>query len=284
MAKIAKMKIWNVELGLAVHIEASNGKYIVIDLGSKNGVNPLRSLWQKTVGYMVITHPHHDHFSDIQNISYGRPKVLWRVTDYSRDELISSARDGEKDDFEKYCDFCESYNGTLQSSEDPQTEAPFDGLTAEIFQTSSCNKDNKNNFSAIVVLKLGNAKVVVCGDNEKQSLEVLMKRDSFKDAVKGAYVLVAPHHGRESGYYDEFVSLVNPYLTIISDTSKGDTSVTEKYETKTKGYEIYNCSTMKSERRKCLTTRNDGNIEVEFGETDNPHFSGTLSARINCSF
>ena len=34
MAKRATMKIWNVELGLAVHIKAPNGKYIVIDLGS----------------------------------------------------------------------------------------------------------------------------------------------------------------------------------------------------------------------------------------------------------
>lgn len=284
MAKTAKMKIWNVELGLAVHVEVPNGKYIVIDLGSKYGVNPLRSLWSKTVGYMVITHPHHDHFSDIQNIGYGRPNVLWRVKDYSREELISSAREGEKDDFVKYCDFCDSYYGTLQSSNDPETEVPFDGLTAEIFKTSSCNKDNKNNFSAIVVLKLGNAKVVVCGDNEKQSLETLMNLDSFKEAVRGAYVLVAPHHGRESGYYEKFVDIVNPYLTIISDTSKGDTSVTEKYDTKTKGYEVYNCSTWNSEKRKCLTTRKDGNIEVVFGESDDSRYGGVLRARINCSF
>ena len=34
MAKTAIMKVWNVELGLAVHIKAPNGKYVVIDLGS----------------------------------------------------------------------------------------------------------------------------------------------------------------------------------------------------------------------------------------------------------
>ena len=66
MAKTATMKVWDVELGLAVHIQAPNGKYIVIDLGSKEGVSPLRRLYYENVGYMVITHPHHDHFSDIQ--------------------------------------------------------------------------------------------------------------------------------------------------------------------------------------------------------------------------
>ena len=57
MAKTATMKVWDVELGLAIHIEAPNGKYIVIDLGSKDGVSPLHSLLFKTVGYMVPSPP-----------------------------------------------------------------------------------------------------------------------------------------------------------------------------------------------------------------------------------
>ena len=285
MARTAVMKVWDVELGLAVHIEAPNGKYIVIDLGSKDGVSPTRSLWNKDIGYMVITHPHHDHFSDINNASmFARPDVLWRVKAYSRDELMVGVREYEMANFRKYCDFCESYYGTLTPDDDPTTASPFDGLTAQVFSTNYCDKSNKNNFSAIVVLKLGNAKIVVCGDNEKESFELLMDRDSFKTAVKDAYALVAPHHGRESGYYEEFVSLVNPYLTIISDTARGATSVTERYDAKTKGYSVYNCATRYSEQRKCLTTRKDGNIKVEFGETDDSRYSGILSASTHCVF
>ena len=100
--------------------------------------------------------------------------------------------------------------------------------------------------------------------------------DSFKESIADAYVLVAPHHGRESGYYDEFVAKVRPYLTIISDTSKGTTSVTEKYDAYTKGYSVYNCSTRRNEDRKCVTTRKDGNISVKFGEIDDPNYSGYL--------
>ena len=33
---------------------------------------------------------------------------------------------------------------------------------------------------------------------------------------------------------------------------------------------------VKGEDRKCLTTRKDGNITVEFGESDDPNYSGTL--------
>ena len=284
MAKTAVMKVWDVARGLAIHIVAPNGKYIVIDLGSKEGVSPLRSLLFKSVGYMIITHPHYDHFSDIKNINFGYPSILWRVKAFTRQELMSDVREEEKEDFEKYCNFVESFSGTLSSDKRPSSGIPFDGLTVDVFSADQCDKAKKNNFSGIVVLKLGNSKVVVCGDNEKESFEILMTSDDFKKAVKNAYVLVAAHHGRESGYCDEFVTLVNPYLTIISDTSEGDTSVTVKYENKTKGYSVYNNSNRIKEHRKCLTTRNDGNIMIEFGETDDSKYSGTLSASINCTF
>ena len=276
MARTASMKIWNVELGLAVHIKAPNGRYIVIDLGSTNNTSPLQSLYRKDVGYMIITHPHLDHFSDIQNIDYARPQTLSRCKDYSRSELLEGVRDCDKDKITQYCNFAESYNGPVPPYMDPTTEAPFDGLTIEVFSTSACDKSNKNNFSSIVVLKLGNAKVVVCGDNEKESFEILMKRTDFKEAVKDAWVLVAPHHGRESGYYEEFVDLVKPDITIISDKSGTDTSASQKYTNKSKGYKVNNKLTGEKEDRYCLTTRKDGNIEVIFGETDSFGYIGTL--------
>lgn len=46
--------MWDVEHGIAVHIEAPNGNCIVTDLGSKDGVSPASSLWNKDIGYMVL--------------------------------------------------------------------------------------------------------------------------------------------------------------------------------------------------------------------------------------
>lgn len=281
MARTASMKIWNVELGLAVHIKAPNGKYIVIDLGSTNSTSPLKSLSGKEVGYMIITHPHLDHFSDIENINYAKPQILSRCKDYTRSELLEGIRECDRDKIIQYCNFSESYSSPVPPYMDPRTEAPFDGLTTEVFSTSACDKSNKNNFSSIIVLKLGNAKVVVCGDNEKESFENLMKQTDFKEAVKNAWVLVAPHHGRESGYYEEFVDLVKPDMTIISDKSGVDTSASQKYTNKSKGYKINNKLTGEKEDRYCLTTRKDGNIEVIFGETDSLGYIGTLQINTN---
>ncbi len=276
MAKTAIMKVWNVDLGLAVHVQAPNGRYIVIDLGSSSTISPLSFLWRKDVGYMVITHPHLDHISDIENISFVNPNTLRRCKEYTRRELLEGKSGREKELITKYCDFVEKYNAPVSPENDPETISPFDGLTATIFQVVNCDRGNMNNFSAIVVLKLGDAKIVVCGDNEKESLEELMKNEAFKKSVGGSCVLVAPHHGRESGYYEEFVDLVNPLITVISDTTKGATSVVEKYTAKSQGYVVKDKSTEREVERKCLTTRKDGNIEIEFGESDDPRSLGTL--------
>lgn len=281
MARTASMKIWNVELGLAVHIKAPNGKYIVIDLGSTSNTSPLKSLSGEEVGYMIITHPHLDHFSDIENISHiKQPSILSRCKDYPREELLKDARDCDKSKIIQYCNFTEAYTHPVPSFMDPTTDLPFNGLTAKVFSTSDCDKDNKNNFSSIVVLKLGNVKVVVCGDNEKESFDILMSRQDFKEAVKDACVLIAPHHGRESGYHTDFVDLVNPYITVISDTSKCQTTASSKYSSKSKGWEVFNAQNGKSENRSCLTTRSDGNIEIQFGETDDYRYSGFLHVDI----
>lgn len=282
MARIATMKVWAVDLGLAVHVEAPNGRYIVIDLGSKDGVSPLQALSGKDVGYMVITHPHHDHFSDIKNIDCAKPVVLWRVKTYTKDELLDGVRDSEIDDFMRYCDFEKTFNSKVSDDNKPSTGIPFGGLSARVLSTKQCDKRNKNNFSAIVVLQLGNAKVVVCGDNEKDSFDELMSNEDFKEAVAGAFVLVAPHHGRDSGFHEKFVELVKPYITIISDTKRGTTSVTEKYEAYTKGYNVHNMSSGYLEKRLCLTTRKDGNIKVVFGESENPQYLGRLNVYSHC--
>ncbi len=262
MARIASMKIWNVELGLAIHVKAPNGRYIVIDLGATSDVSPLQSLSTEDVGLMVITHPHLDHFSDIDNVSCVRTSVLWRCKNFSEAELLAEARDSDRDKITKYCIFVKAVTEKDKSS----TKISIDGLTATVFSSSNFEKSNKNNFSAIVVLQLGNSKIVVCGDNEKPSFSALMRSKDFRNSVKDAAVLVAAHHGRISGYDEDFVNLVSPLITVISDTSKVDTTATVMYSMKSQGFRVFDESSGKCVERKCLTTRKDGNIEIYFGE------------------
>lgn len=283
MARTATMKIWDIELGLAVHIVSPNGKSIVIDLGTGKGDNrsPLLKLWGHTINYMVITHPHLDHFDDILKFDLNPPKILRRVHAISNDEVMENATEQSRRKFEKYVEVCDRYSSSIELTDPdiPLKADNYGGLNMQFYSTTACSHDNFNNFSIITVLTLANSKVIVCGDNEKASFDELMKQESFKSAVANADILVAPHHGRESGYHGEFVKEVNPRLTIISDTSYSDASASSKYSNASRGWKVWNRDGS-SETRYCLTTRNDGNIKVVFGESDDPNYNGLLAVSL----
>jgi competence protein ComEC len=276
MARLATMTVWDVQLGLAIHIKAPNGKYIVIDLGTgtpeSGNSSPLRKRMWDNIAYMIITHPHLDHISDILNFDTNAPKILCRPPMLSNKEVMEGVRYCDKAKFEKYCEINDRYNSPVADDDEDNTDNAnnYGGLEIQTFSTSACDHSNFNNFSIITVFEFSEIKVVVCGDNEKDSFDVLMKRSDFKDVVRNADVLVAPHHGRESAYHSDFVSLVNPRITIISDTTKSDASAVDKYTQNSRGWKV------RGEERKCLTTRNDGNITVEFGESDDSNYSGAL--------
>lgn len=268
MARLATMTVWDVQLGLAIHVKAPNGKYIVIDLGTgtyeSGNSAPILKRRYDNIAYMILTHPHLDHISDILNFDINQPKILHRPISLTNTEVMYGVRDCDKDKFKKYCEINNRYNLPVRDDDENNTENPnnYAGLDIQTFSTSACDNSNFNNFSIITVFTLCGIKVVVCGDNEKESLDILMSQDDFQNAVKKADVLVAPHHGRESAYHSDFVSLVNPRVTIISDTNKSDASASDKYTKMSRGWKVG------EKERYCLTTRYDGNIKVIFGEYD----------------
>lgn len=276
MARLATMTVWDVQLGLAIHVKAPNSKYIVIDLGTgtyeSGNTSPILRRRYDNIAYMIITHPHLDHISDILNFDINSPSILQRPKSLTNEEVMEGVRYCDKAKFEKYCEINNRYNLPVKYDDENYTgnSDNYGGLEIKIYSTSACDHSNFNNFSIITVFTLSGIKVVVCGDNETDSLEKLMKQEEFKNAVRNADVLVAPHHGRESAYHSEFVSLINPRITIISDTTKSDASAVDKYTQRSRGWKV------RGEERKCLTTRKDGNITVEFGESDDPNYYATL--------
>jgi len=283
MNRVATMTVWNVQLGLAVHVKAPNGKYIVIDLGTGENGNesPLNRLKRENIAYMVITHPHLDHIDDILHFDDNAPKILHRVKAITNKEVMDGVRDCDKAKFAKYCHINDSYNLPVSIDDENNTYYAdnYGGLEIQTFSTSDCDHSNFNNFSIITVFTLSGVKVIVCGDNETESLDILMNRKDFKDAIRNADILVAPHHGRESAYHKDFVSWVNPRLTIVSDTHKSNASAVDKYTQMSRGWKVIN-SKGEFVDRYCLTTRNDGNIQAVFGESDDNRFTGCLAVKL----
>ena len=129
------------------------------------------------------------------------------------------------------------------------------------FTSKQCPRDNINNHSVVTVMSYLGVKFLIPGDNESPSWKELLGRKDFVSAIQSTHVLVAPHHGRESGFHAPLFERITPMLTIISDGRVVDTSATSRYSAACKGWVVTRRNGPRTER-KSVTTRNDGAIEV----------------------
>lgn len=270
----AEMIFWDVQHGHAVYLRSPNYRHVVVDLGtgstgSYGGTfSPLTYL-RSTLGVgqldrVVVTHPHRDHIDDIFNFESLLPKTFLRPTHLTAAEVLADVPPERADKHLKYLDLSARYNQPLQPADDPSRLDTYGGLTLEDFRPNLCPRTNLNNHSIVVVVTFMGIKVVLPGDNEPCSLNELLALPAFRTAVDSCDVLLAPHHGRESGYLDAFVRLANPRLTIISDGPNPATSAAAKYAAASRGWTVVS-RRGGSEKRYCLTTRRDGVIAASFG-------------------
>lgn len=282
MSKV-EMIFWDVQHGNATYIRTPNNKHIVIDLGmgdysgNNQQFSPLNALASRynvrSLDYVIITHPHKDHFDDILSFDAFNPKVLHRPRHITNAEVMQGVRDQDRTKFQKYCEINDRYNTSISGThDDPDDSNNYGGLQIKTFMTSHMPKDNLNNHSILTVIEYANTKVIIPGDNEYPSLDALMTRNDFKNAVRNADILLAPHHGRESAYHNDFVTLVNPSVTVVSDGSICDTSANHRYSAKSRGWTVHDKKKGTSDKRKCLTTNSDGEIYVSFGWTNQSAF------------
>ncbi len=280
---IVKVFFWDVQHGNAIYIKTPNNRHIVIDLGvgsyfdNNEEFSPLEfikyQMGVEQVDYVIITHPHLDHIDDIMNFDLLSPKILLRPKHLERENILKNTREQDKEKFNKYFEINNRYNVPIDenSYDYPYNPDNWGGMKIKTFSPSKCSQSNINNHSIVTIIKYADSKIVFLGDNESCSYNELLENDEFKRWVKDSDILLASHHGRESGYHNEFVSLVNPRLTIVSDGRFQDTSATSRYSKKSRGWEVYKKDGSK-QKRYCLTTRQDGRIKVEFGFNDKNSF------------
>lgn len=283
MRSQVELVFWDVQHGHATYIKTPNNRHIVIDLGigdysgRDTAFSPLRHLRYnygvQQLDYVVITHPHLDHIDDILNFDLLSPKVLNRPKQITNQEVMEGVRDQDRAKFQKYCQINDSYNQPIGGgTNDPDNPDNFGGMKIQTFTPSTCSHNNFNNHSIVTVIEYAEIKIVIPGDNEACSFDELLQRETFKTAIKNADVLLAPHHGRENGYNSDFMNLVNPRLTVVSDGRFCDTSANGRYSQKSRGWTVHKGNGTSSER-KCLTTNSDGEVLIKFGyENDNSRF------------
>jgi competence protein ComEC len=289
MSRRVELVFWDVQHGHSTYIKTPNGRHIVIDLGTGNyssknlTFSPLQYLRNhcgvRQLDYVIITHPHLDHIDDILNFDLLSPKILHRPSQLTDSEIMKNVQYKDLAKFREYCKINDRYDRIIgeDSIDNPSNPDNWGGLKVQTFSPQNCSHDNFNNHSAVTVFEYADIKIVVPGDNEKQSFDELFERyhSPFKSAIKNADILLAPHHGRNSGYYLDFINLVNPRLTVISDGRFCDTSANSKYSAKSRGWTVHKRNGT-SQERKCLTTNSDGAVYVNFGYDNNRFLNVTI--------
>ena len=272
-----KLIIWDVQHGSAAYLKTPNGKHIAIDLGANSlnswyqSFSPLRHLRTNyhitQLDDVIITHPHLDHIEDILNFELLSPKVLHRPSHLNAEAIWSNNQNADRDirqRIEKYLEIDQRYREPIPPGYDFANPLDYGGVDVKIFSSAVLPTTNINNHSLVTVISYENCKVLFPGDNERLSWEQLLLSPDFHRAISDTDILIAPHHGRDSGFYDGLFNFINPLLTVISDGRFSDMSATGRYGAVTRGWTVH-CRRGFDQNRKCITTRNDGVIEIDIG-------------------
>jgi len=255
--------------GDAIIIKLPSGKVALIDCGGKEAQSAsgyLEALKIKTLDYLAISHPHVDHIRDIINVNTKfRPAVLGRNKIFTKEKI----KDENAEVFDTHEEIINKYlemNGDFVDpvSGDPDKDPTMSEWGDEANIVSFSNKDpemNLNDLSRVLFIKYGSHVILCPGDLEEKGWKSLLEKPAFVEELKKTTILVASHHGRDSGFCSEIFQHFTPKITLVSDGRFGDTSATDRYcaVTNDNGITISKPDG-KKETRKVLTTRNDGLI------------------------
>lgn len=241
------------------------GKLAMIDSGSTDDWRPsdyIRGhLGRTNLDYLFITNADQDHMSDLQGLWDAgiTVPVMFRNPSYTGDQMRQIKRQSGplSADAERYVAACSSFNEPV----DEPFNLHMGGITATTFWNPYPTFTDTNNLSLVVFIKYSNFKILFPGDLEKAGWRALLQRPDFCAELRGTDILVASHHGRESGYCADIFDYFTPSAVVISDKPiEHETQQTvPDYRRVVRSQGARVSTTMKD--RHVLTTRRDGWIQ-----------------------
>lgn len=221
-----RVRIWDVEHGACVtvqHVGASGerGRLAMIDCGSSDDWHPANHIayveGRSRLDYLFITNADRDHMSGLRGLADANVPIttLFRNRSYTAEDIRQiKLRSGPLGaDAQRYVELCSSHNS-------PVIE-PFDqcmgGITAAVFSNDYPRFVDTNNLSLAVFIKFGQFKILFPGDLEKEGWLALLTQRAFRAELADTNVLLASHHGRDSGFCPQVFDYFTPDCVVISD-------------------------------------------------------------------
>ncbi|MBZ9974200.1 MULTISPECIES: hypothetical protein [unclassified Mesorhizobium] len=258
------LKIFDVQHGACALLTCDDDTRMMIDCGQNavTGWRPgsyLRHLGISYLEMLAITNYDEDHVDGLPDL---RKSVeigwLWRNKKVSARQIRNlKSEDGMGPGIDELVYMIErEYSGSV-----PSPGPKFLDLRSTAFSNSTKDFDDENNLSMALHLSCHGVGIMFPGDLETTGWLALLRDENFRSALRNTHVLIASHHGRESGICPEIFDYCSPYFIVISD--KGYMYDTQRtipyYRTKARGAAFRDESF-----RRVLTTRRDGRIGFTF--------------------
>lgn len=297
-----QMAVFNVGRGCCIAIVTPNGYLILVDCGNTEGFSPVQFLrrcqtdailgegrlaftpWHGAdLAYLVITHPHSDHISDIETLySELRPSLIVHRPELDWNKVQNSNQNNTPFNFYRSHFFWPP--GYIV----PAISEPVLGYGMsyyyyclsidQVAAISSSDTDYVNNSSYVSVLKYAGRTIAITGDMTTQGMESLLGTSpELRTAIAGTTImpgvdiLIAPHHGHQNGFSPVWFNLAGPtkFFNIVSERSQrpnespGQTNVDSRYS------DIGFSLGLNHDGRRMFSTRQDGNILVRIESNGN---------------
>ena len=270
--------LWDVGHGVSIWIKTPNGSNHWVDLGRTPDFSPSehvgRSYGVSEIDYLVVSHPDADHLEDLPQFkaTFGDPRVLHRnkslpVADMFGQRAFQYQRD--------YADLHNRFTAAIPRERSPTNPEYNGGVRYAIHSLDHGTrvKDGtlrgsaaiEGNNTSLVVMLLYEGVLFVCpGDIEPLGWRELWQRQaaSYRALIDHAQYrfLVAPHHGRKSGYCKDMMDAIQPHATFISDVW-GDSETHRAFRDDPLGVEFQSGETVKY-----YTTKRAGRVRVVVSE------------------
>ncbi|WP_434132789.1 hypothetical protein KIAC18_000314 [Sporomusa sphaeroides] len=217
-------------------------------------VSYIQKLGKRRIFRFISTHPHMDHLSGLNYLSQQiLINNIWVVkNDFTQNN--DKLTDDQKNDWKYYCKYRDSKEAKLENTTRVE---PLEGSSLQYWKDDGISilapnkellkSDNPNDMSYVLLIKYGNCKILLGGDAGEKTWSYLEQK--YKEELANISILKASHHGRDSGYYQPAIKLMQPLVTIVSVGKKPDTDVSNKYRqycknvfsTRWKGNMVFDC-------------------------------------------
>ena len=203
-----KLKItwFDVGAGDSMYMRLPNGKNVLIDGGlSSKGASIVKKLKNQnvsTIHYLLSTHPDADHVGGLQTVFEEMEVKNFYYPDDAEYDSATAERVMEL----AYDEGCNLIN--------PERGKKIKGGNGCVlkFVQSDANYSADNEDSLAMFIDYGPLEVLVCGDNEKGSQEVIEKHN--------VDVLQLPHHGSKYATSAAFIKRFDPEFVVVSTDGK----------------------------------------------------------------